>query len=151
MALLRFKKGARQRAVRINKHLRMARLDMLPVAPLKAGKRVVLGAPEVAFPPDKASSKAKKRSTVHFSFILAPFQAECVVHNGLPAHRKAQLPAARYVRVAPDSRWHVWSAPASSTLQLYSLLVAQSNFTGNSHLHSLHYGPQQTTGAPSSK
>ena len=91
MARLRFKKGARQEAVRINNYLRMARLDTLLVAPLEAGTREVPGAPEAASFPDKTSSKAKKRSTVYFSVTLAPFQAERVIPNGLHAHRKAQL------------------------------------------------------------
>ena len=90
MARLRFKKGARQEAVRINNYLRMARLDTLLVAPLEAA-RVVPGTPEAATPSGKASSKAKKRSTVYFSVTLAPFQAERVIPNGLHAHRKAQL------------------------------------------------------------
>ena len=91
MARLRFKKGARQEAVRINNYLRMARLDTLLVAPLEAATRVVPGTPEAATSSDKASSKAKKRSTVYFSVTLAPFQAERVIPNGLHAHRKAQL------------------------------------------------------------
>ena len=91
MARLRFKKGARQEAVRINNYLRMARLDTLLVASLEAATRVVPGTPEAATPSDKASSKAKKRSAVYFSVTLAPFQAERVIPNGLHAHRKAQL------------------------------------------------------------
>lgn len=91
MARLRFKKGARQEAVRINNYLRMARLNTLLVAPLEAATRVVPRTPEAATPSDEASSKAKKRSTVYFSVTLAPFQAERVIPNGLHAHRKAQL------------------------------------------------------------
>jgi hypothetical protein len=91
MARLRFKKGARQEAVRINNYLRMARLDTLLVAPLEAVTRVVPGTPEAATPSDKASSKAKKRSTVYFSVTLAPFQSERVIPNGLHVRRKAQL------------------------------------------------------------
>ena len=91
MARSRFKKGARQEAVRINNYLRMARLDTLLVTPLEAVTRVVPGTPEAATPSDKASSKAKKRSTVYFSVTLAPFQPKRVIPNGLHAHRKAQL------------------------------------------------------------
>lgn len=92
MARLRFKKGARQEAVRINNYLRAARLDTLLVTPLATAAPAT--ACEVASGPAKASSKGKKQTaplTVYFRVTLEPYQAERVIANGLHAHRKAQL------------------------------------------------------------
>lgn len=92
MARLRFKKGARQEAVRINNYLRAARLDTLLVTPLEAAAPAA--ACEAASSPATAPSKGKKQPkplTVYFRVTLEPYQAERVIANGLHAHRRAQL------------------------------------------------------------
>lgn len=91
MARLRFKKGARQEAVRINNYLRAAHLDTLLVTPLASAVPASPAAPEAASSPAKASSKVKKTSKVYFMVALEPCQDERVIPNGLHAHRRAQL------------------------------------------------------------
>ena len=92
MARLRFKKGARQEAVRINNYLRAAHLDTLLVTPLDAALSAAVS--EAASSPAKASSKVNKQVkplTVYFRVTLEPCPAERVIANGLHTHRKAQL------------------------------------------------------------
>jgi integrase len=92
MARLRFKKGGRQEAVRINNYLRAARLDTLLVTPLDAAAPAA--ACEAASRPAEGAAKGKKQLkplTVYFRVTLEPYRAERVIANGLHAHRKAQL------------------------------------------------------------
>jgi integrase len=92
MARLRFKKGARQEAVRINTYLRAARLDTLLVTPLDGVAPAA--ACEAASRPAEGAPKGKKQPkplTVHFRVTLEPYQDERVIANGLHAHRRAQL------------------------------------------------------------
>ena len=94
IARLRFKKGARQEAVRINNYLCAAHLDTLLVTPLDAAAPACPATPEPACGPAKASSRVQKQSkqlTVYFKITLEPYRAERVIANCLHAHRKAQL------------------------------------------------------------
>lgn len=91
MARLRFKKGARQEAVRINNYLRAACLDTLLVRPLEGVAPTEPAASVAAPSPAMVAPKVKKKLTVYFSVTLVPYEAERVIPKGLHGHRKAQL------------------------------------------------------------